>query len=122
MAGKKMHLSHDGSPVGFRKPPAEHQFKKGDKRPPGSGRKKGVKNARTIIERMLAEIVTATVAGKRQRMTKKELLIRHAFDQAVLGRISEKEAFVRMIERMAPDSIDPPEPLQVQSIPGDEGL
>lgn len=113
----------DDYEVGYRRPPKEHQFKKGGTKPAGSGRRKNVKNSRTIIDDVMNEEVAVTVAGKKQKMTKKEFLIRSSYDKAIKSN-SVKESFTlaRLFEKLAPSSMDPPEPIQIHSIPGDESL
>lgn len=109
--------------VGYGKPPVEHQFGPGGKKPVGSGRKRGVKNSRTLIEGLFSEMVKVTLGGETRTMTKKELLIRHGFEKAIKARsVNELNALMRFYESLAPGSVDPPLPLTVESIPGDEGL
>ncbi len=122
MSGKKSSRSYDGSPVGYKKPPADGQFKKGGTKPGGSGRKKGSINAKQIIDQINAEMGTVTLNGRRQRLSNLEILLRHALQAAVRGSLAEKQKYVRLCLTLAPDSIKPPDLLLVESIPGDEGL
>ncbi len=74
-------ISFDGGPVGYRRPPVEHQFKKGQK-PPGSGRRRESKNIATIIEDAIESKVTVTDNGRKSRMTAKQALIKRAIARA----------------------------------------
>jgi hypothetical protein len=109
--------------VGYRKPPVEHQFGPGGKKPFGSGRKKGVKNLRTHIDELLSEKVQVTLGGETKTMTKRELLVRVGFEKAIkASSVNELNALMRLYETLAPGSVDPPLPIVVESMSGDEGL
>ena len=123
MAEQGKGTSYDGGPVGYGKPPVEHQFKKGSRKPIGSGRKDGGKNSRTIIQELLAEPVTVSLSGTLQTMSKRELMIRLGYEKATkASSVNEMVALIRLYEKLAPQSVDPLPPLRVQSIPGDENL
>lgn len=120
MTKKKGHKSFDGSPVGYKKPPVDHQFRKGGEKPEGSGRKKGSKNSRTLIEEMLAEEVTIKLGGKQKKISKRELLLRQGYEKAIKANsVREIDTLVRLFERLAPQSIDPAPVVQFEAIPGD---
>jgi hypothetical protein len=122
---KKKSVSFDGGPVGFKRPPVEHQFKKGEK-PPGSGRKKGSKNYAALI----AEIMESSVAGKRdgkkQRIPIKKALLLQAISQALNGTVRDVERVFALVSRLDPQLGQPSEPTQPQmevrftKIPGDD--
>ena len=122
MAKKKGEESYDGGPVGYRKPPSKHQFKKGMQKPKGSGRQKGVKNVRLLIKTINSEEKLVTLEGKRQAMTRHEIMLRDASQKAMTGSMRDKINYVQLCEMLAPGSIDPPEAILVESMPGDEGL
>lgn len=107
--------------VGYKRPPKEHQFKKGSKKPAGSGRQKGYKSSYTIIDELLNETVTVSPDGR--TMTKKELFIRRNFEKAMNSpHVKDSVSFVDLTIRLAPKAIDPPPPILFQMIPGDESL
>jgi uncharacterized protein DUF5681 len=54
--------------VGYRKPPREHQFKKGQSGNP-KGRPKGSLNIENVVRQVLTESITITVNGKSQRIS-----------------------------------------------------
>ncbi len=113
----------DDYAIGHKRPPKEYQFKKGQKKPVGSGRRKHVKNSRTIITEMFDEVVRLNAKGKIKNLSKRELLIRSSYDKALKSpSVNETIRVIRLYEMMAPESMDPPLPIQVESIPGDEGL
>ena len=123
MAKRRDQKSFDGGPVGYGKPPAEHQFRKGGKKPEGSGRRKGSRNSRAIIEEMLSEEISINQAGKKKVITRRELLIRSGYEKAIKANsVRESLNLVNLFEKLAPESIDALPPIFVESIPGDEGL
>jgi hypothetical protein len=68
--------------VGYKKPPRQHQFKKGNKAAAG---KRGPRHAQGIMafaHKVMNEKITATVDGKRVRMTRQEALIRSLIYEA----------------------------------------
>ena len=112
--------SFDGGPVGYKRPPVENQFKKGQK-VPGSGRRKDIKNYDTIFEELLAGKVTVTENGKRSRISSKEALILRAFAKAMAGNVNDILRFVRLMEKLAPSKIVPEQAvLLIRTIEGDE--
>jgi hypothetical protein len=77
---------------------------------------------RTIIEALLIEQVAVKFDGQSRKMTKQEFIIRSAADEALKGDLRKKLLFFKLLESWAPQSIDPPPPIEIQSIPGDETL
>ena len=70
--------------VGYAKPPASTQFKKGESGN-RSGRPKGSKNFRTLLVEALHKEVTVTENGSRRRITKLELGFDNLADQFATG-------------------------------------
>ena len=99
MKGKS--TSFDGGPVGYKRPPAEYQFKKGQK-PRGSGRRRESKNFETLIGEALASRVTVTDKGERVRMPVKQALVLKAVSQALNGNLNDIQRLFALIERLAP--------------------
>ena len=113
-------VSFDGGPVGYKRPPAEHQFKKGNK-PRGSGRRRESKNFETIIGDLLEGKVPVLDNGRKIRMTRKEALLHKAFARAFSGNMNDLVRFFAIIERLAPGKTSsPPVTLLVRNIAGDE--
>lgn len=117
---KKKGISFDGGPVGYKRPPVEHQFKKGQK-PPGSGRRRESKNYETIAGELLESRIMVIEGGKKVRMSRKEALFRRAYATAMSGRVNDVVRFFALVERLAPAQTAP-EPLVmlVRNIDGDE--
>jgi hypothetical protein len=114
--------SFDGGPVGYKRPPAEHQFKKGRK-PAGSGRRKGSRNYETIVSEILEQPVAVTLEGKRKMIPGKEALLRRAFADAANGDTRNIARFFALCQRLAPQLLDPDvRPIRIQMVPGDETL
>lgn len=119
---KKKSVSFDGGPVGYGRPPAEHQFKRGQK-PPGSGRRKGARNYETIVNEILEQPVPVTVDGKKKKMPARDALLRKAFASAMNGDLAAIERLFRLYARLAPQHLEPEQrPIPVQMIPGDESI
>mgnify|MGYP003579086853 CR=1 FL=1 len=71
-----------GYEVGYGKPPRETRFAKGQSGNP-RGRPRGSKSFRILLEEEWREKVTVVVNGKRQRISKKKLLVKGAVSRAV---------------------------------------
>jgi hypothetical protein len=72
--------------VGYKKPPTNTQFKKGQSGN-SKGRPKGSKNMSTILKKELNVAVSVTKLGKRQKTKKKELIITQLTNQAASGNL-----------------------------------
>jgi hypothetical protein len=113
---KKKNVSFDGGPVGFKRPPVEHQFKKGQK-PPGSGRKKGSKNSATIMTEIMESFVARTRDGKKERVSVRKALLMNAAAKALTGTVRDVERMFELENRLAPRH---PDPIRFKLIPGDD--
>jgi hypothetical protein len=71
-------------PVGYAKPPAEHQFKPGNNANP-RGRQKGSKNNRVVIRDVLLKQVTVLVGGEPKQMSRLEALFEKILSEAFAG-------------------------------------
>jgi hypothetical protein len=79
--------------VGYRKPPRQHRFKKGNKAAAGKRKKPASKTAQMLMK-IAGENIEVNVNGKRVRMSRKEALLRQLFDRAMK---SQKEG-IRMAQ------------------------
>ena len=67
------------SDVGYGRPPAEHQFKKGQKPPPRKRRKKPQESAQVVLWRILKELKRVEINGKPMWLPMSEIIMRKAF-------------------------------------------
>jgi len=70
--------------VGYGKPPKEHQFKKGQSGN-SRGRKKQDRTIRAIMQKIIAETVTAKLPGGERKITSLEFMLRSLLSRAVKG-------------------------------------
>ena len=75
-------MSKDDYPVGYKKPPKEHRFKKGRSGNP-NGRPKGARSLPEEVRRALRKTITVTEDGKRRKITVVEAALRRLVEQAV---------------------------------------
>lgn len=68
--------------VGYGKPPQHSQFKPGQSGYSG-GRKKAKKSPSELLDKILAEHMTVSEAGKSRRMTKQEVFLRQLVAHAI---------------------------------------
>ena len=87
--GGLLTMDHQGNErsyeVGYCKPPKEALFKKGQSGNP-SGRPKGSKSLRAVIQEVLDTKVLVTIGGKRRKVTKKHLIVETAVNEALVSK------------------------------------
>ena len=83
--------------------PTTH-WKKGEKSPNPKGRPKGSKNQKTLYQQAFNKLVTVTLDGKQQTMSKKELAY---FQLAQKSAAGDLKAF--LIQKELDEKYDPPE-------------
>ena len=92
----------DDYEVGYRKPPAKHQFKPGQ-----SGNRSGRPPGRTNIATALRDAVQqkrpVTIGGKTREMTTLDVMMRKQIEKAVAGDTKAFNAVVELLEDYAPD-------------------
>lgn len=116
---RKKGVSFDGRPVGYKRPPAEHQFKKGTK-PPGSGRKKGSKNYAALVTELMESRVPVTIDGKRRLTPVKRALLLRGIARALNGNVNDVVRLFDLVARLAPRETAEPLVVRFQQIPGDD--
>ena len=116
---KKKNLSFDGGPVGYKRPPVEHQFPKG-KKPEGSGRKKGSKNYATLVNEIMESRVSVTRDGRQQKIPVKQALLWRAVARALNGTVSDVERFFELVRRLDPEYSQPEMLVHFKKIEGDD--
>ncbi len=72
------------SPVGYRKPPRQTQFRKGQSGNP-AGRPKGTPNLATALEQALCEQVVVNEGGQRRAVSKLEATVKQLVNKATMG-------------------------------------
>lgn len=70
--------------VGYRKPPVSTRFKPGQSGNK-SGRPKGSKNIRSLIEQEANEKISIQEAGRTRKITKQQAIVKRAFSKALSG-------------------------------------
>ena len=83
--------------VGYKKPPKDTQFKKGQS---GNrrGRPRGAKNLATFLDEVLDEKVTVNENGLLRKVTKAEAMLKQLVNHGVQGDDKATQAVVRIME------------------------
>ena len=71
-------------PVGYKRPPAEHRFKKGQSGNP-KGRKAGTKNITSLLSDLLEQTKVIELDGRPQRVSVLEAIVRRLVARALKG-------------------------------------
>lgn len=79
MKNKNKKIDYD---IGYKKPPKQHQFKKGQSGNP-KGRKASERNTMSILNQELNETVTITEGGRSQTLSKREAMLKHMVNKGV---------------------------------------
>jgi hypothetical protein len=84
--------------VGYKKPPVETRFKKGQSGNRGGRPKKPIQkfNPAKILDDIDNEKIEAKTAGKLKRMTKAEFQLRQLFTKAIKGNLATARLIVKM--------------------------
>lgn len=82
--------------VGYRKPPKNHQFRKGQSGNP-KGRAKGSRNLETILREEMDRVVTVSEGGQRRKYTKLEIILRVMADKAATGNIAAFRELMKLL-------------------------
>jgi hypothetical protein len=84
--------------VGYRKPPASRQFKKGTSGNP-KGRPKGSRNFLTLLEQELGQNVVVTENGKKKRMTRLQAMVKRMVAAALQGDPKSQLTLIEVMRR-----------------------
>lgn len=110
-----MRKMNDGNyEVGFKKPPQNRQFQKGQSGNP-KGRPRRAKGQATILNKILDEIVIVNENGKRKKKSKREVLYTQLVNKTISGDSRSAKLLLDKIEKMEEkDAIENPRiPLSV---------
>lgn len=86
--------------IGYRKPPKEHAFKKGECANP-SGRPRKQQSNGDIVQKLLSQILVLRIDGKPDRLTGREALFRAQFVKAVKGDRNAADFLLRHVDDAA---------------------
>lgn len=89
----------DGYEVGYRKPPAERRFAKGQSGNP-KGRPRGAKNFATVLDGALNEKVTVKEDGRRRRISKREAMVKQLVNKAASGDHRSIQLLVALLQQL----------------------
>jgi hypothetical protein len=76
--------------VGYKRPPLQHRFKPGQSGN-AKGRPRSALNAATILDKELKALVTVTSNGKKQQLSKRDVMIRQLSNKAAEGNLKALE-------------------------------
>jgi Family of unknown function (DUF5681) len=76
--------NHQKDKIGYKSPPRNMQFKKGQSGNP-KGRPKGARNFATVIDKELGTKIEVTENGKRRRISKREAIVKQTVNKAASG-------------------------------------
>jgi hypothetical protein len=101
-------LREDGRyKIGYRKPPIQTRFKKGQSGNPG-GRPKRTKRIDLALNAELDTVISLTIDGKRRRLSKFEAIARQLFAKAFRGNIRACAMFLEHMRRRDAEEPQPP--------------
>jgi hypothetical protein len=106
MSDQQISTKTTESKVGYKRPPAKSQFRKGQSGNP-RGRRKGQRNMAPVLREVLRQTVKVKRGGKTERMSKGEALIQMLLSKAHSGDARAIEAVLVLSEKIA--RIDTPE-------------
>jgi hypothetical protein len=84
--------------IGYRRPPAKTQFKKGQSGNP-QGRPKGSSNFQTLLEKELAQKIVVTENGKKKSLTRLQAMVKRLVSGALQGDQKQLLALVEIMRR-----------------------
>ena len=103
--------------VGYRRPPTHTRFKKGH--PKRGGRRKGQRNARTVVDETLKEKVTVREGKRTRSVTKFHAVILRMTNDAVSGN-AKAQANIIALARSLDLIAGPVEPTNTEPLTGDD--
>ena len=95
--------SNEDYDVGYKKPPANGQFQKGQSGNP-RGRPKGHRNYSTILNEALNETVVVKENGQKSRISKLEATVKQLVNAAAQGDYRARQQLLPLVQAMYGDS------------------
>ena len=80
--------------IGYRRPPASGQFKKGSSGNP-KGRPKGSKNFLTLLDKELAQTIVVTENGKKKKVSRMQAMVKRIVAGALQG---DQKSLLTLVE------------------------
>lgn len=93
-------------PVGYKRPPAQTRWKKGQSGNP-TGKKKGTPNLRTDLVAELAEVIQINEGGSARRITKQRALLKSLAARGIQGDAKAAHLILNLIVRLTEGDPDP---------------
>lgn len=84
--------------IGYRRPPANNQFKKGKSGNP-KGRPKGSKNFLTLLEQELEQTIIVNENGKKKVITRMQAMVKRMVADALQGNLKSLLALVEILRK-----------------------
>lgn len=88
--------------VGYKRPPAEHQFKKGQPSPNPKGRPRKDKAYQRVVLEALNRKLTITVNGKRRKLSVTEVALQQLGNKAGAGDLNAIKEINKLNQQVAP--------------------
>ena len=95
--------------VGYKRPPRDNQFKKGQSGNP-AGRPQGARSVETVLADELRKKVSVREGGRTRLVSKLELFVRKRVNDGIQGNARDGDALVRLLLRFLPTASEAPPP------------
>ena len=89
--------------VGYKKPPKEHQFRKGEPSPNPRGRRKKSRNFAILLNKGLQEPITITKNGVKKKMTAQEAITLTMIANAIKGNDRAIDRIFKLFPEQRPE-------------------
>lgn len=91
-------MSKESYEIGYRRPPKNGQFKKGQSGNP-KGRPKGSKNFITLLEQELDQKITVNENGRKKEITRMQAMVKRLVADSLQGNLRTTIAMVGLLQR-----------------------
>jgi len=92
-------MNDDETPIGYKNPPHETRFKKGQSGNP-KGRPKGSIDPLCVLRKALNDTVIVNEGGNRRKLTKLDVMLTQIVNKAAAGDLSAMKFLMPYIERI----------------------